>query len=456
MAVYADREAFIPYRKADVVQLCLDDGRLNPEDGKKFQEFCEIVGAYYHFDFHKDLESLKNNFTAFDPDSDTKTRVIPNADEKKQMQENLVGEFGKILEKANYSRLSDEEWQKALEKESLITLRMLVDTNDYESWAMYHRGSGQTTVELKKLFGLKKVPFTMDTYDRVVLLIKFKDKDYFLKKYNGNQKKVDALNFEPGKMYLYMYKNIPQADLEVLFPNVEIRMNMKDLVMFFVPAGGAGVATLIKIIPNLLIIIGILGMLMGIPQCERLKMRGADTKKAMTDAEKTQDNIRKQNEIIAALSGVAVLAGFVIKQFVAYKNKRINFLKQVSDMLFFRQLVCNAGVFSALIDAAEDEQCKQIFLAYYHLLVGGSMTQEQLDDTIEQWLEKKFNTKIDFDVEVAIDQLSKLKGKIAEDAAEEVPVLTKDSNGLCHILPIDDAKTAIDYVWDNIFSYNEA
>lgn len=573
MSIYADREAFIPYRKADVVELCVEDGKLKAEDEKKFREFCEIVGAYYHFEYHHELEALKSNFSAFDPDADTKPRVIPSEAQKHEMHAHLMQDFEKVLQRANYRKLTDEEWKKAKEQESLITLRMDVDMNDYESFTLYHRGSTKQTAEIKKLFGLKKAQLTMDVFERVVLLIKFKDEEYFLKKL-GSKKKVKALNFSPGKTYIYMYKNIPQADLEIIFPNVEISMNLQDRLLFWVPAAGAGLATLAKVIPSLFIIGGILGVMLGfmqdeysalIPTPEEQQALSMDTatpeqkvviqkindgkfseitqadekvltetqKRAMkkfkahfeletndkdeqeliqlqknpglSDAQKQaikkiqlkqidltkdeeaglkslpsvtsltesqkeaikklnakyleQKSAQKQKQLIAALSGLAVLIGFVIKQYVAYKNKRIQFLKQVADTLFFKDLVCNAGVFNSLIDAAEDEQCKQIYLAYYHLLTSGSMSKDELDDLIEGWLEKKFSTKIDFDVEQALKCLTDLKGKVVaegqdESSVAEQPIIRCDEAGKYHALKMDDAKTVVDYIWDNIFQYN--
>ncbi|MEM9538542.1 MAG: hypothetical protein AAGA60_03410 [Cyanobacteria bacterium P01_E01_bin.42] len=34
-----------------------------------------------------------------------------------------------------------------------------------------------------------------------------------------------------------------------------------------------------------------------------------------------------------------------------------------------------------------------------------------------------------------------------------VPLVTRDREGYCHALSLDEAKTAIDYVWDNAFQY---
>ena len=196
------------------------------------------------------------------------------------------------------------------------------------------------------------------------LFLQFKEEDYFLAKFKGKKKKLEALNFTPGKTYLYMYKNIPKADLEVLFPNVEISMNMKDKAMLTVPAIGAGLAMLPKLLPTLAILIGLI-------------IAFVSGKEAIQQADVMKG-------VVSALSLLVVLGGFAFKQYVKFKNKKIQFLKQVTDTLFFKNLVCNAGVFSALIDSAEDEECKEVFLAYYHLLTSEKpLTQEELDDKIE-------------------------------------------------------------------------
>jgi hypothetical protein len=67
MAIHEDREAFIPYRRTDLIELCLEDGQLAAVDVQKFRNFCSILSAYYHFQFHSYLEKLKNNFAPFDP-----------------------------------------------------------------------------------------------------------------------------------------------------------------------------------------------------------------------------------------------------------------------------------------------------------------------------------------------------------------------------------------------------
>lgn len=431
MAEYEDREAFIPYRKADVVELCVEDGKLDETQQKKFREFCEILGAYYHFEFHELLEKLKDNFAPFNPDADTRPRIQPTATELKTMENNLVDALRQVLTRANYSELTKEDLDKALDEESLITLRMDVDFDDYEQMVFFHRGDTEETVQIKKMF--KKVDFTMEMYERVVLLIKFKDEEYFKQK----GAKIGKLNFTPGKTYVYMYKSIPKADIEVLFPNVQIGMNFKDKLMLGLPAIGAGLAMIPKIIPTVIIVFG-------------LVMTLVFGKKAVDEQDLMQG-------AIAGLSLLAVIGGFLFKQYVKYKNKRIEFLKSVTDTLFFKNLDCNAGVFNMLVDAAEEEESKEVILAYYHLLTNPQgLTQEELDDTIEGWLEEKFQAQVDFDVDKAVQKLEKLVGKLEDsDSAPDVHMLEKDGDGKLKVRDIDDSKTIIDYVWDNIFQYND-
>ena len=54
----------------------------------------------------------------------------------------------------------------------------------------------------------------------------------------------------PGKIYLSLYKNIPHHDLELLFPNLKISMSLKDRLMLTIPALGAAVPLVLKILPS--------------------------------------------------------------------------------------------------------------------------------------------------------------------------------------------------------------
>ncbi len=441
MAVYQDREAFIPYRRSDLIEICVQDNQLADADVQKFRDFCEILAAYYHFQLHQTLEILKDNFFPFNPDSDTKLRVLPTPEQQAQMEAKVVSTFETLMERANYIRLPEEMLQRALEENSLLELKTNIDFNDYDRIICYYQGDSQKKAAIKKL--LKQVEKTIDTFERVVLLLKFKDATYF----ESKKAKIEKLNFVPGKIYIYFYKNIPKFDLEFLFPNIKISMTWKDRLFLFIPAVGAGISVVVKILPQLLLILGvILFIFFG-----NLNFLNTNI---------SEENVQNIMPIlVAALSLVVTLGGVGVRQYTNYNYKKIKFQKKVSDTLFFRNLANNASVFGSLIDAAEEEECKEIILVYYHLMTSKTpLTPEQLDNQIETWMESKLGTKIDFDINGPLGNLQSITGKIIKDGTdeaspEEVSMLTYDRDGHCLVPSLDEAKKIIDYVWDNTFIY---
>ena len=445
MASYEDREAFIPYRRTDLIELCLEDGQLDAVEGQKFREFCSILSAYYHFQFHGYLESLKDNYAPFDPDADTKSRSETTPQDRAAMESMLVADFKSILERANYIPLSQDSLQRAFEERSLIELKTHVDFNDFEQMVCYCRGDSYKVAGLKKIF--RKVKKKINVFERVVLLIKFKDESYFVSK----RAKPDKLKFTPGKMYIYLYKNIPKFDIEFLFPNVKTSMTWKDRLLFGIPAIGAAIPLILKVLPQLLLVIGvILFITVGPSHLSHLK-----------ELRPSEEEVRNIMPIIVAiLSLVIALGGFAFQQYTSYKSKQIKFQKNVTETLFFRNLASNVRVFQSLIDAAEEEECKEIILVFYHLLTTNTpLTSEQLDNRIEVWMDEKFGTQIDFDIHGPLHNLEVIRGKIAQDGSEstntpDVAILSRDSQGYCHLLSLDDALAVIDYIWDRAFLYS--
>lgn len=445
MASYADREAFIPYRRTDLIELCLEEGQLDAVEAQKFREFCSILSAYYHFQFHGYLESLKDNYAPFDPDADTKSRIEVSFQDQAAMESMLVADFKSILERANYIPLSQESLQRAFEERSLIELKTTVDFNDFDQMVCYCRGDIDKAAWVRKLFRKKKK--TVNVFERVALLIKFKAESYFTAK----KAKPEQLKFKPGKMYVYLYKNIPKFDIEFLFPNVKTSMTWKDRLLFGIPAIGAAIPLILRVLPQLLLVISVI----------LLVTVGPDYLKQLKQSTPSQEEVRNIMPVLVAILSLALtLGGFAFKQYTSYKSKQVKFQKNVTETLFFRNLASNVRVFQSLIDAAEEEECKEIILVFYHLLTSNTLlTAEQLDNRIEVWMDEKFGTQIDFDIHGPLHNLEVIRGKIVQDDSgstntPDVAILTRDAQGYCHLLSLDDALTVIDYIWDRAFLYS--
>ncbi|MDJ0696192.1 TMEM143 family protein [Mastigocoleus sp. MO_188.B34] len=443
MATYENREAFIPYRRRDIIRLCLEDGQLNSIDSKKFKDFCHILSAYYHFRFHQTLEVIKDNYVPFNPNPDVEIFNPLTLEEYDDMESKLVNAFHHILNRANYIRLPESTVKQALNKKSLIDLQTEVDFNYFDRCLCYYRGDATKKISIKKLFfGSKKK--TIEIFERIVLLIKFKEAAYF----RAKKVKIKNLKFTPGKIYLYFYKNIPKLDIDLLFPNVTTSMTWKDKLLFGIPAIGAAIPLILRTLPNILLLIAaILLFLNAQSLVEKLDIEQYKVRDFMP-------------VLVATLSLGMALGGFAFKQYTQYKSKKIKFQKTVSDTLFFKNLANNDSVFQMLIDLAEEEECKEIILVYYHLLTSPvPLTPEQLDSRIEEWMEKKLGTTINFDIHGPLDNLANIQGKVNQNCKDientpDVPLLTYDEQGYCQLLSLDDSKAVIDYVWDNAFNYN--
>ena len=64
-------ERYIPFRKSDVVSMCKT--LLPTEEHASFNEFAELFSSIIHFEYHKRLELLKDNYAPFDPNADTRS-----------------------------------------------------------------------------------------------------------------------------------------------------------------------------------------------------------------------------------------------------------------------------------------------------------------------------------------------------------------------------------------------
>ena len=445
MAVFKPREAFIPYSRHEIIELCLADGEIALAQHQEFREFCQILIAYYHFKLHSCLEDLKFDFVPFNPDliKEQAENLSHSDSELEQKEDNLITTFESILKQANYYPISKRELKQALLEDSLFDLKTEVDFADFDRMVCYCRGESIDTITQKKWL-FKTVERQVDVYRRVVLLIKFKEEQHFKDK----PIPTEELNFKPGKIYLYLYKNLSKLDIEFIFPNIEMSMTWKDRLLFGVPAIGAAVPLFLKVLPQIILIAGVVVYLtLGHQPINELQVEEEDVK-----------NITPL--LVAVLSLLVTLGGFAFKQYTSYKNKQVKFQKNVTETLFYRNMANNSGVFKYLIDAAEEEECKEIILVYYHLLTSKiPLTSSQLDDRIESWMSDKFGKVIDFDIEKTLRNLAAIEAKIesregSSYTVKQVSLLKRDRNNCCHILPLKEAKQVMDNLWDRLFEYS--
>jgi len=411
------RARFVPFHRKAVVEMLRDEGKLEGEELGHFLKLVEIITAYYHFVFHAKLEALKEAYYPFDLDRDTRPLRDFTAPEEAASRESLVRMLREVLNDGNFEELSREEMDGALAGESLFSLAFDVDFEDFEECFAYRRGVTVRQEEVKHLVFWKKTVDVL-TYERVVLYIHFREA-----RDEEDQSRGVGLKFEPGSTVVKLFKEMPCHDLEMLFPNTEIGMRMKDKLLLGVPAVGGAIPILVlKVLPHVLLLISLaLGMSAGKELSEGQLMQG----------------------ILQAFMALGIFLSYCWRQWVKYRSRRIEFLQTLTEGLYFRSLDNNAGVFHHLIDAAEEEEVKEAILGYYFLLGHGPQTGKELDQLVESWFQEKYDTVIDFEVNGA---LSKLRS---------MGIGSEDPEGRWSVMPPTEALAHVDGIWDAFFDYSE-
>ena len=107
------------------------------------------------------------------------------------------------------------------------------------------------------------------------------------------------------------------------------------------------------------------------------------------------------------MAGLGALLVYLWKQFSKFRNRKTKFLQILTENLYFKNLDNNAGVIHHLLDAAEEEECKETILAYFALVRAEKpLDTEAMDSWLEHWFSSQWQCRLDFD---SIDALGKLK-----------------------------------------------
>lgn len=406
-------ERFIPFQKADVLEMCLKEQYLEKEDHESFRKVCKMIEGLLHFEYNERLERMKRAYDPFNPDSDTRTIKKYSDEEKLKLQKAFAKDLGDLLNSANFEKIMDNDLMKAMKDESLFKIRLQVDFNDFEEVVFFCRGENKKKETLVKWFGLKKEEIEFTNYERVAIYIKFKGEKYF------TEKKRKNLLFDPDATIIKLFQNVPKSDLEMLFPNSKVRMKMIDKLLIGVPAVAFGVAMIItKLGASIMLIASVIAFWLGL---------------------RKNDVMINQDHLIALAIGLGTVGGYIFRQVNEFKNRKLRFMKKLSDSLYFKNLDNNSGVFFNINDAAEEEDFKEAVLAYYFLLVAKKeITEKELDENIEKWFAEKWNCQLDFESDDALAKLDRFQ------------LITRNGEQIsCKSLP--EAKQQLTTLWNNHF-----
>jgi hypothetical protein len=409
-------DQFIPVRKSDILSALVEEGaRKSDEERKKFRRLCDMLAAIYHYEYFQTLERLRSDYYYFGPD------VAPHAAldraSRDRYYDDLVQSLEQVLKEANFTELPHAEIGDAHRRRVGHRVEVAAPLHDFRDVRLWRRGRHTEPCEATDWFGLRRRTVEAEIFGDVVLMVAMKPHDEI-----GSLRELKTLarrKIVPGSVLLNYFRNIASGDLNALFPNVRVVMSNRDKLLLGLPAIAGGIPILLKIYATITVLFLVIGFYLG------------------TNASVEDKDIATA---FAALGGILALGGFVVQQWVKYQWKSLRYQSELTDNVYYRNINNNAGIFDYLIGAAEDQECKEAFLAYHFLLTAAAPpTADELEDRVEAWLRKSFGADIDFAVNGALGKL------------EGLGLLRRQQERL-FVSPLDGALAELQAIWDRFIS----
>lgn len=411
-----DRHHYIPIRKSDLLEaLSRRFDASSASDHDKFLQVCKLLGSLFHYEYFEKLEQLRDEYYYFDPERVPGFRA--EAVNSVASYERLVGNLQVALKAANYVEIPRRDVEASEQHSPLM--KIVASTDDYRDIRIFRRGQHKESVDAGRWLGLRNKIVETWFYDNVVILVAVKQPEEL--ESHRQRRRLKRGKLRTGSVLIKYFRNIPFSDVKLLYPRVHVKLSMLDKMVIAIPFVAGGTTLLLNLLPTLSVLFVVAGFYLGYEHA----IDKEDVPKA-----------------VAALSGVGALGGLVMRQRLKYERRSLKYQKQISDNFYFRNISNNAGLFDYIVGAAEEQECKEAFLAYYFLLTSTApLNEEALDKTVETWLLDTFGIDIDFEVDDALAKLERLN------------ILQRDGD-ILHVPGLDDALIALDKIWDNFFMYN--
>ena len=363
------------------------------------------------------LTRLQEAYEPFSPDSDLfVTRHYTDA-ERREMLAEVMGGVNNLLTQANYTVVPREKIAATImSKDSHYGLDLTVDFDTFEELVVAFRGESVAKAHRRKLSRFfRREEFSVPIFRRMVVLFKLKTPEKHIEDVRDHLKVTEeeatkkvrrmradiSSEIKPGNVYIKVFKNIPKSDVEMVFPNTEVKFRMRDKVWLGITGGGALGAGVF----------------------------GAAGKLALAFS----------NPITAA-GAVGGIGMVLFRQVMNVTNQKQRYMRVLAQNLYFHSMADNSGAMSELAERAAEEDVKEEILLY-SILAKERVNRSELrdvDSAIQAYIERTFGLQVDFEIDDALHRLI-ADGIVQEDAA-----------GNLIAKPPGKAAEHIDGMWDRI------
>ncbi len=394
------REHFIPVRVSDLIGfLCAETGPLNDraltdDERSAFRQFANAVVAHTHTLYQAEIKQLKDAYAPFDPDADPKPLTRLSDEEWVAALDRLTDTFSHLLSRANYRRLSRPDMEEIMRGASDWGVDLDVAWDAFDKLEVFYRGRGATKRTRRRfLRPWSKVEVEVPTFGRAAVMFKLRPHD-----------RLDE-DADTRSVFLKLFKNIPQVDVEMLLPGGRVRMPRLDRLKI---GGSAGSS------------VAYVGWkLSSFPVSSLLGGFGTGM-------------------LFALYTPLALIGGYAYKTWYSFSVAKQAYSHQLSQSLYHHVLDNNSGVMFRLLDEAEEQDAREVLLGYFYLwrhAGPAGWTAEELDHYIEGDLQQRLGAEVNFEIVDALNKLSRA-GLIETHGARYTAV------------PIDAAQAKLNAVWE--------
>ncbi|MEO0512463.1 MAG: DUF3754 domain-containing protein [Planctomycetota bacterium] len=354
---------FIPARPEVLAELIAADPDCFGPDAGRAPELLSAIDRVIAQETAALHDRIDRDYAALNPDEDAASSSTDGEDDggpeetaeaaaEDRAEGRLLDALGYVLDKANFTALSQVEIEAALAAGTSYGVRVHLDSEAVQHLALHVRGvATRTRLARSRRKPWKRVETPIDVYRRLVV--------------------VTRLRGETG-VRLKLFRDIPVRDVEALMPHARIKMSWLDQAQVY--GGGAGA----------------LGGL------------GSKLLAFVAGASVTKGTLGW-----AALIG---FGGLAFKSFTGYRRTRHRRSSQRTQNLYERTLGSNAAVLHTLVRMIRQEEGKEALLIYSMLRrPARPVTEPDLDRCCEAWIATTFGRHTDFDAPDAIETLERLQ-----------------------------------------------
>jgi hypothetical protein len=414
-------EKFVPIARFSLLdRLTATDAWGDAKRASEARRFFLYLDRWRRAMYTAKLESLEQAYEPFSPDSDLLITRTYSPAEKARLQRAVMGQIRGMFEQANYTPIDPANVEVLMTEESHYGLDLHVDLKAFEELLIFYRGRGERTqsrrsqkrlyltkeeykVPILKRFGIVFKLKTIEARAREVMVEERCDMERAVKRVKKMRASLPA-EISSDYIYMKLFKNIPQTDLEMVFPNTRIRFRLFDKLKLGATAGGGIAAGVV----------------------------GAAGKIALITS----------NPVTAAGAALG-LGGVLFRQGMNVVNQKNRYMITMAQNLYFHSMADNRSVMTKIADRAADEDIKEEMLLY-SVLAKERVRIDEIDDVdraIERYLDRQFEVRVDFDVADAL-------GRLIKDG-----IVTQGADGTLTALQPTEAAAHVDAMWDSYLDH---